>query len=98
MLASLTPSPAFATLGMPVTSPAGHKIYGLVQSFTPTMLVLRTRTGRLLAVDRHAARSAVELRLGRPVIVFGPSDARGVVRATAIWRTFPNEAFWPADR
>jgi len=75
-----------------------HKIYGLVQSLSGNTLVIQNRRGRMVVVDGTFARSAVRLSRGRPVIVFGSQDASGLVHASAVWRTYPDAAHWPADR
>jgi hypothetical protein len=79
-------------------SPLEHKIYGRFVSKRGTLLYLQLRTGRLLAVDASVAHSAVLLRPGRAIIVFGSLTPNGALRARAIWRSFPDAAHWPADR
>jgi hypothetical protein len=77
---------------------AEHEIYGVVRSIDGPRLVIANRLGRTLVVDLRTAHQNLKLFPGRPVIVFGSFQTNDALRATAVWRTFPDAAHWPADR
>jgi hypothetical protein len=77
---------------------AEHEIYGVVRSIAGPRLVITNRFGRTLVVDLRSAHENLKLYPGRPVIVFGSFATNDAFRATAVWRTFPDAAHWPADR
>ena len=97
LLAGVLLAPASAARLPAAPSIVEHKVYGTVQSLRGSTLVIRTRSGRMVTVDGRAARSTVLLTSHRPVIVYGTTDAAGVLHATSVWRTFPDAAHWPAD-
>ena len=100
-VAKETPHNASAPVAAPTAAASlstEHRIYGTVQSVQGNALTLRTRSGRVMLVDRHAAKSFVAFAPGRPIIVYGAIGSDGVLHASAIWRTYPDAAHWPADR
>jgi hypothetical protein len=95
--AMLAPASAAKTPVAAGTASVEHKIYGFVQSISGNTLVIKNRAGKTIVVDGHLAHSNLLLYPGRPVIVFGTTDAAGTLHASAVWRTYPDWAHWPAD-
>ena len=80
-----------------------HNVFGTIVSIarTRTDFVMRTRGGRLFAVDGAEAmasgRFSAPLFIGKVVLVSGGIDARHVLHATAVTRMTRLDARTPAD-
>jgi hypothetical protein len=75
-----------------------HKTYGIVESIGANRLLIMNRYRKTVVVDIHEARASLRIYPGRSVIVYGITDANGIVHAATIWRTFPESNHWPPDR
>lgn len=79
-----------------------HRFFGLLQSARGTLLTLRLRNGRVIAVDAAPAfaseRVAEPLFAGKATVVEGAFAPNGTFVADAVKRTASNPAVWGADR
>jgi hypothetical protein len=78
-----------------------HNVFGTIVSLATPRLVLRTRTGRLLAVDATTALRkgsfSAPLFAGKIVLVGGLFDGRRVLHALTITRITRLDAATPPD-
>lgn len=78
-----------------------HNIFGTIVSLSRQSFVLRTRGGRLLAIDATTAMRlgtySAPLFVGKVVVVGGTMDARRVFHANTITRMTRLDATTPAD-
>jgi hypothetical protein len=88
----VTPRAPQAPQASTVAAPAGpqHQVFGTIATLTKTAFVLRTRTGRTIAVNAADAissgRYSAPLFVGKVVVVSGPIDAHGVLYAQTVTR------------
>jgi hypothetical protein len=79
---------------------APHEVYGIVTANHGTALTIRTRTGKLLAVDMRAAAKAYHVAVpvvGKPSLIMGSYTADGVMVATYVLHAKNAPLLWPAD-
>jgi hypothetical protein len=93
---------AVKAASLPAGAPVEHRLFGLLVSARGTLLTLRLRTGRLLAIDAAGAfareRVSEPLFAGKAAVVEGTFAPNGVFRADAVKRTSSNTAAWGVDR
>jgi hypothetical protein len=81
---------------------AAQRFFGVLADVRGTAMTLRLRDGRLLAVDAAPAfagqRVSQPLFAGKPTVVVGAFDRRGIFHATAVSRGAPRPANWGLDR
>lgn len=80
---------------------AGNRVFGTVASIQGSVITLRTRTGKLIKVDRTAAMLAhhsVVAGVGAPVEVQGTYGPSGTLRASAIAKAKRSPQSWEPDR
>jgi outer membrane protein assembly factor BamB len=78
-----------------------HQLYGTVVSLSPTTMMLRTRTGSLVAVDPAASRAGAnftELAPGHAALVRGAYDHAGNFIALFVMHAKDAPQLWGADR
>jgi hypothetical protein len=83
-------------------APVEHRFFGLLESARGSLLTLRLRSGRVIAVDAAEAfgreRVSEPLFAGKATVVEGTFAPNGVFRADAVKRTSSNRAAWGVDR
>jgi hypothetical protein len=82
--------------------PVGHnRLSGQIVSWTPTGMMVRSRTGKTIEVDATQAvdtSQTGDLLMNETVEVFGSYDEVGVLHAQSIMRAKSSRALWEPDQ
>jgi hypothetical protein len=96
-----TPRPALPTPPKTGTDGWGRRLYGVVRRVQGSRLIVETRRGEEVTVDRTAAQdaeaSAVAV-VGQSLLIRGDYDAEGVLHAASVQRAKSAPALWQPDR